>query len=86
MAETELVSVRVPIETAQRLKALAEAMQRSKSFLGAQAIEEFVAAHEWQLAAIREGIDAADAGDVVEHAKVAGWVESWGTAAEREKP
>lgn len=86
MAETELVSVRVPIETAQRLKALAEAMQRSKSFLGAQAIEEFVAAHEWQLAAIREGIDAAEAGDVVEHDRVAGWVESWGTAAEREKP
>ena len=86
MAETELVSVRVPIETAQRLKALAEAMQRSKSFLGAQAIEEFVAAHGWQLAAIREGVDAADAGDVVEHAAVAGWVESWGTAAELEKP
>lgn len=86
MAETELVSVRVPIETAQRLKALAEAMQRSKSFLGAQAIEEFVAAHEWQLSAIREGIDAADAGDVVEHDRVAGWVESWGTDSEKEKP
>lgn len=86
MAETELVSVRVPIETAQRLKALADAMQRSKSFLGALAIEEFVAAHEWQLAAIREGVDAADAGDVVEHADVAAWVESWGTAGEKEKP
>lgn len=86
MAETELVSVRVPIETAQRLKALAEAMQRSKSFLGAQAIEEFVAAHEWQLTAIREGVDAADAGDVVEHAGVASWVESWGTADEKVKP
>ena len=86
MAETELVSVRVPIETAQRLKALAEAMQRSKSFLGAQAIEEFVDAHEWQLTAIREGIEAADAGRVVEHAEVAAWVESWGTDAEKEKP
>jgi predicted transcriptional regulator len=86
MAETELVSVRVPIETAQRLKALAEAMQRSKSFLGAQAIEEFVAAHEWQLAAIREGVDAADAGQVVEHDRVTAWVESWGTDSEKEKP
>lgn len=86
MAETELVSVRVPIETAQRLKALAEAMQRSKSFLGAQAIEEFVEAHEWQLAAIREGIEAANAGQVVEHDRVAAWVESWGTDSEKEKP
>ena len=37
-----LVSARVPDELAQRLESLAQTMHRSKSFLAAQAIEEFV--------------------------------------------
>lgn len=86
MAETALISVRMPKEMAQRLEALAEAIDRSKSYVAARAIEEYLAAHEWQIRAIEEGIRAADAGKIVDHAEVEAWVNSWGTNDERGKP
>lgn len=86
MAETTLLSIRIPVDVAERLAALAEVMKRSKSFLGAAAIEEYVALQEWQIREIRQGIASADAGKLVEHRKVAQWVESWGTEHEEEHP
>ena len=63
------------------------APDRSKSWVIEQAARDFVAAYEWQVAAIREGVEDADAGRVVAHGEVASWVSSWGTAnKEREPP
>jgi len=44
----------------QRLDHLAEATQRSKSFLAAQAIREFVDLNEWQVQEIRNALFEAD--------------------------
>ena len=86
MAETTLLSIRVPVEVAERLAALAEATKRSKSFLGAAAIEEYLALQEWQIQEIQKGIRSADAGKLIEHGKVAQWVESWGSEQEEDAP
>jgi RHH-type transcriptional regulator, rel operon repressor / antitoxin RelB len=86
MAETTLLSIRIPVEVAERLAALAEVMKRSKSFLGAAAIEEYVASQEWQIHEIKQGITSADAGDLVEHENIVQWVERWGTAHEKDRP
>ncbi|TCL95756.1 putative transcriptional regulator [Rhizobium sp. PP-WC-2G-219] len=56
-------SVRVPDETAARLDQLAEKLDRSRSYMAAQAIEEFIAREEWQLAEIEAGLADADRGD-----------------------
>jgi predicted transcriptional regulator len=40
----------------------------------------------WQLAAIDEGVKAADEGRVVAHEDVAAWVRSWGDCDEMPKP
>jgi predicted transcriptional regulator len=48
-------TVRVPDETATRLDQLAEKLDRSRSYVAAQAIEDFVAREEWQLAEIEAG-------------------------------
>ena len=47
----------------QRLDRLAESTQRSKSFLAAQAIREFVDLNEWQIQEIRGAIAEADRED-----------------------
>jgi predicted transcriptional regulator len=48
-------TVRVPDETATKLDQLAEKLDRSCSYVAAQAIEDFVAREEWQLAEIEAG-------------------------------
>lgn len=86
MSDSTLISVRVPKETAERLSALAEATERSKSYLAAQAIEEYLEVQEWQVRAIEEGIKSADVGQLIEHGKMVEWVKSWGTGEEKEMP
>ena len=65
MQHSTLVTVRVKPEVAARLEKLAESMDRSKSYLAAEAIEEYLEIHEWQVQAIQEGIAAADRGEIV---------------------
>lgn len=78
MKKQTLVSVRLSEPVAERLENLAHATNRSKSFLAAQAIEEFLALQEWQVAAIKEGIDAADRGELVSHDEAVAELGRWG--------
>lgn len=65
-----LISVRVPSEVANRLENLAKAVDRSKSYLAAEAIEEYLALHEWQIQAIQAGLEEIKQGKVVDFAEV----------------
>ena len=56
------ITIRIEDEV-ERLDRLAESTQRSKSFLAAEAIREYVANNEWQVAEIRKALKEADAGD-----------------------
>lgn len=86
MSDTTLISIRVPVKTAERLEALAEALKRSKSFLGAEAIEEYLTVQEWQIQAIQRGVKSADKDRLVDHNDVAAWVNSWGQPKEKRQP
>jgi predicted transcriptional regulator len=44
--------------------------------------EELRAIEEWQIAAIEEGIAAAERGELIPHEEVQAWVESWGSEHE----
>ena len=57
------MTIRLEPALKQRLDHLADATQRSKSFLAAQAIREFVDLNEWQVQEIRSAIAEADRGD-----------------------
>jgi predicted transcriptional regulator len=81
MNETILVSTRVTAEVADRLNALAKSTHRSKSFLAAQAIEEFLNVQEWQVEAVKEGIAAAKKGDVKSHEHALAILNTWGKSA-----
>jgi len=61
--KTATLTVRVTSEIEKRLARLAEATARSKSFLAAEAIEEYLAVQEWQVEAILEGRRAAARGE-----------------------
>jgi RHH-type transcriptional regulator, rel operon repressor / antitoxin RelB len=83
---TETLSIRLDSETKERLSALARHSKRSKSFLAAEAIAAYVEQEEWQLGEVCTAIEELDAGHGVSHEKVATWLQSWGTAKEKNAP
>ncbi|WP_320203444.1 CopG family ribbon-helix-helix protein [Agrobacterium rosae] len=64
-------TIRVPDEVANRLNEIAQKLDRSRSYMAAQAIENFVSRVEWQLAEIEAGIAEADRGEVASDEDVA---------------
>ncbi|MGA9854537.1 MAG: CopG family ribbon-helix-helix protein [Gammaproteobacteria bacterium] len=78
MAESTLISVRVPKEVAKRLAKLATVTERSKSYIAGQAIEEFLTLQEWQVKAIKEGIAEAEAGKLLPHEEAVKQLKRWG--------
>ena len=86
MPKTAPVSIRLDPALDERLQNIAASLDRSKSWVITQAVEEFVAVQEWHLKAIEEGIRAADAGELVPDEAVEAWVESWGTPDELPMP
>jgi predicted transcriptional regulator len=83
---TDTLSIRLDTETKKRLDALAQRSKRSKSFLAAEAIAQYVAAEEWQLGEIRAGLADLDEGRTMSHEKVSKWLKSWGKPAEAKAP
>jgi len=77
MSGPSLISVRVSNDIAQRLADLANATERSKSYLVEQALEEFIAHQEWQVKAIQQGIRQADTGKLVEHKEALKVLSKW---------
>jgi RHH-type rel operon transcriptional repressor/antitoxin RelB len=66
----DVMTVRVEPELKTKLDKLAKATARTKSFLIADAIREYVELNEWQIEAIQEGIRQADAGKLIVHDKL----------------
>ena len=57
------ITIRLADDVKDRLDALAQATQRSKSFLAAEAIRQFVDLNAWQVQEIHAALQQADADD-----------------------
>lgn len=71
------MTIRLEDEVKDRLDHLAQATQRSKSFLAAEAIRVFVETNEWQIGEIRAALKEADAGDFASDKDVAALAKKW---------
>jgi RHH-type transcriptional regulator, rel operon repressor / antitoxin RelB len=80
------LTFRVAETLKDKLESLAEATQRSKSFLAAEALERYIAEESWQVAEIKEGMRQADAGLTIAGEDIDKWMASWGTAHELPPP
>jgi predicted transcriptional regulator len=68
-------------DLSKRLERLAKTTKQSKVSLASQAIEDFLTVQEWHIQAIKEGIAAADAGDIVSHEEAVAKLKKWGKRA-----
>jgi RHH-type rel operon transcriptional repressor/antitoxin RelB len=69
------MTVRLDDQLKVRLDKLAEVTHRSKSFLAAEAINEYLEIQEWQLSEIKTGISEANAEQLVDHNTIANYWE-----------
>ena len=74
---TTTMTIRLESAVKRRLDRLSTATKRSKSFLAAEAIREYVAINEWQIQEIRAAIAEADAGDFASDAEVKAVMDKW---------
>ena len=86
MDNTARVSVRIDPVIKKRLEKLAKSTGRSRSFLAAEAINEYLDLNEWQVAGIQKALASLDRGEGLPHQRVKQWVNSWNSKKERPAP
>jgi RHH-type transcriptional regulator, rel operon repressor / antitoxin RelB len=79
-------TVRVDPEVKRRLEKLAKSTGRTRSFLAAEALNEYLDINEWQVAGIKRAVASLDRGEGVLHKDVKDWVSSWDRKRERAAP
>ena len=77
MAGKSVFTVRVSSELQDRLDAIAEAIDRPRSWVVNRVLEAFVASEAWQIEEIRRGLAEADAGEFATDADVEATFERW---------
>jgi RHH-type rel operon transcriptional repressor/antitoxin RelB len=71
------MTIRVDRKTKNRLEKLAKAMDRTKSYVAAEAIRAYVELNEWQITEIRAALKEADASDFASEAEVEAVRRKW---------
>jgi predicted transcriptional regulator len=75
------ITARLDSDTHAQLDKLAVATSRSRSWLVAEAVKQYVAEQSWQVEAIEEGIREADAGNFASDNEVKEAFGRWGVNA-----
>lgn len=77
MSSTDILTLRLDSTIKKKLDKLAKATERSRSFLAAEAIREFVALNEWQIEETKKAVSQADAGDFATDHEVERVIKKW---------
>lgn len=72
-----VMSLRLSDDQSDTLARLAQATGRSKNFLAAQALDEYLAREAWQIGEIQQAIVEADAGEFASGAEVEAVLLKW---------
>jgi RHH-type rel operon transcriptional repressor/antitoxin RelB len=78
MSQSTTMTIRLEPELKSRLDKLSAATHRSKSFLAAEAVREFIEINEWQIEEIKDAVKEADAGDFASDQEVQTVFNKWG--------
>jgi predicted transcriptional regulator len=79
-------TVRVDAATKKRLEGLAKNTGRSRSYLAAEAINEYLDVNEWQVAGIKAAIEDVDREGTIPDAEMEAWLMALENDPERPLP
>ena len=78
MSQSTTMTIRLEPELKSRLDKLSATTHRSRSFLAAEAVREFIEVNEWQIEAIEKAVKEADAGDFASDQETSVVFNKWG--------
>lgn len=81
MSQSTTMTIRVDTDLKNRLEKLAKSTSRSKSFLAAEAIKEFIDLNEWQIQEIQSALAEADIGEFATAEEVKDVFDRWTNAS-----
>ncbi|MDA9982437.1 CopG family ribbon-helix-helix protein [Gammaproteobacteria bacterium] len=77
MPQSTTMTIRLDAELKSRLDKLSAATHRSKSFLAAEAVREFIELNEWQIDEIKAAVKEADTGDFASEQQIRAVFSKW---------
>jgi predicted transcriptional regulator len=77
MAISKILTLRLDQQDRNRLEKLAKATNRSRSYLAAEAIREYLTLNEWQITEVKKAIEEADRGDFASDVEVKRLRKKW---------
>ncbi len=77
MPESSVLTLRLDSKLKKQLDQISRAMNRTRSFVAAEAIREYVARNEWQTQEIKNAIAEADRGEFARDEDVLRVVKKW---------
>jgi RHH-type transcriptional regulator, rel operon repressor / antitoxin RelB len=77
MSESAVLTLRLDAKLKKQLDRLSKSMNRSRSFVAGQAIQEYVSVNEWQIAEIKKAVAAADRGEFASDEEVDQRLKRW---------
>jgi predicted transcriptional regulator len=80
------IAIRVPSSLVAELDKLAKAVNRSRAWIGEEALRQYVQVQRWHVSEIEAGLDDLEEGRVVPHAEMVEWLNSWGKPDEKKPP
>jgi RHH-type transcriptional regulator, rel operon repressor / antitoxin RelB len=78
MSQSTTMTIRLEPELKSRLDELSRATHRSKSYLAAEAVREFIEINEWQIKELKDAIKEADTEDFSSDEEVLAVFSKWG--------
>jgi predicted transcriptional regulator len=78
MSTLKTISFRIPSEAVKTLDALAETMDRDRTYLLNEAVERYLELNEYHIKLIKKGLRAAEEGNLVSHADVKKMISKMG--------
>jgi predicted transcriptional regulator len=71
------ITFRIDSDMKNALDAIAEGMDRDRSYILNEAVSAYLDTHRWQIDHIKEGLRQADAGEFATEAEVAAALRRW---------
>ena len=75
--DKQTISFRLNTDKVDELDALAESLDRDRSYLLNEAVDSYLEVQRWQIEQIKKGLGQATAGRLINHKKVKKMVAGW---------
>ena len=79
-------SIRIDDSVRHKLEQICDLTERSKAYITAKAIEEYVERNSWKVQALNKAKQDADKGEFISHHAMKAWADSLGTTHELPDP